>query len=424
MYKDCFRIRTVTCFVTLRASDFTDKVIDSEGRFLLVVEGLIKDAAGFLLTARQLFEDSGYSVQTLRISTNPFGEWLLDTITTDDAEQVTVMEQRLQKLNILLAEWNIDFCSLGPATSMSQVKRCILPIILSSEKFSVSASLAWNDVAMAKICAETVQQIAAQTKGGIGNFRFCVAAAAADFIPFFPVAKTSTRTTDNPTNMGRPMYQFSIGLENGVLANRLLGQCSSITNIPTIFASGFVDALTPVQQICEQLKNDTFEFVGIDTSLNPSLDAGGSIASAMEMIDEVEIFGGPGTLATASIITQTLQTLPGIKNCGYSGIMLPVCEDYRLAELTHTEHEGISALRIADLLSISQVCGVGIDTVPIPGDCSTKDLASVLLDVAGLAHKWDKSLSCRVFPIPGKKVGDRTDFDSQYLVNANILSLS
>ena len=70
------------------------------------------------------------------------------------------------------------------------------------------------------------------------------------------------------------------------------------------------------------------------------------------------------------------------------------------------------------------MCGVGVDTVPVPGDCSETELAGLLLDVAGLAHRWDKSLSCRVFPVPGKQAGDWTDFDSPYMVNAKILPIS
>ena len=131
----------------------------------------------------------------------------------------------------------------------------------------------------------------------------------------------------------------------------------------------------------------------------------------------------PGTLAAAATITQTLQSLPGIQNCGYSGLMLPLCEDRRLAELISSS-SSISALRISNLLSISQVCGVGVDTVPIPGDCSEKELASLLLDVAGMAHRWKKSLSCRVFPVAGKLAGEWTTFDSPYMVNARILPLS
>jgi hypothetical protein len=93
--------------------------------------------------------------------------------------------------------------------------------------------------------------------------------------------------------------------------------------------------------------------------------------------------------------------------------MLPVCEDARLAELAETQQ-----LRLADLLSISSVCGVGIDTVPLPGDVTDTSLASLVLDVAGLADRWNKPLSCRVFPLPGKKFGDHTSFDSPHLISA------
>mmetsp|Transcript_2341 Transcript_2341/g.5035 ORF Transcript_2341/g.5035 Transcript_2341/m.5035 type:complete len:127 (-) Transcript_2341:352-732(-) len=109
----------------------------------------------------------------------------------------------------------------------------------------------------------------------------------------------------------------------------------------------------------------------------------------------------------------------GIKLTGYNGLMLPLCEDRRLAQLA-TEGK----LRMTDLLNVSSVCGVGIDTVPIPGDANADELTSLLLDVVGLAERWNKPLSCRVFPVPNKKVGEMTTFDSPYLVNSKILPVS
>jgi uncharacterized protein len=424
IYKDCFRIRTITCFVTLQSCDFVESG-DEQSSCLLREK--IQCATSFLRSTEQHFIDAGYTVQTVRIATNSFEEWLLtDEVSTEMLDLKTrmkVMDRRLFVLNKLLLECDINFCSLGPATTVCHVKDCIVPIILSSDRFSVSAAIASHDVTMAKQCAETIKRIASQTKDGLGNFRFCVAAAAGDFIPFFPIAKAATFNS-RETNCV-PVGKFSIGLENGALVNLLLERCRSISNIPTIFASAMDSALLPVQNICEQLSGEQFEFVGIDTSLNPSLDENGSIAAAIERLDEVENFGSPGTLAAISIITQTIQSLTSIKHCGYSGIMLPVCEDQRLAEITQTtDSNGVTKLRISDLLSISQVCGVGIDTVPIPGDCSERELASLILDVAGVAHRWNKSLSCRVFPVPGKKAGDVTNFDSPYMVNATIMSLS
>lgn len=144
------------------------------------------------------------------------------------------------------------------------------------------------------------------------------------------------------------------------------------------------------------------------------------MAAAIEGLAEVDSFGGPGTVAAAAAITTALQALPGIERTGYCGLMLPVCEDRRLAELASAP---TAALGVSDLLSISGVCGVGVDTVPLAGDVSRDRLTSLLLDVAGLAARWDKSLSCRVLPFVGKQPGDLTDFDSPYMVNTNVFRL-
>jgi len=172
----------------------------------------------------------------------------------------------------------------------------------------------------------------------------------------------------------------------------------------------------------------------LDTSLNPSLEEGGSVATAMEYLEEIDHFGGPGTVGAAAAITTALQSLPGIRLTGYCGLMLPVCEDQRLADLAMQSGKcdngsggggggGDVGLRIADLLCVSSVCGVGVDTVPLAGDVSTERLTALILDMAGLAARWDKNLSCRVLPFAGKQVGDRTDFDSPYMVNTNVFHL-
>merc|ERR1712150_103764 len=107
------------------------------------------------------------------------------------------------------------------------------------------------------------------------------------------------------------------------------------------------------------------------------------------------------------------------KLTGYNGLMLPLCEDVRLAELASQ-----GKLRMTDLLNVSSVCGVGIDTVPVPGDANINELTALYLDVAGLAERWNKPLSCRVFPVPNMRVGDSTKFDSPFLVNSEVLPLS
>jgi uncharacterized protein (UPF0210 family) len=92
--------------------------------------------------------------------------------------------------------------------------------------------------------------------------------------------------------------------------------------------------------------------------------------------------------------------------------MLPVLED---AILGRRWEEGL--VNTHQLLLYSAVCGTGLDTVPLPGDMEAEVIAHLLLDVASLALRLHKPLSARLFPVPGKQAGERTEFSSPYLTN-------
>ena len=393
-----FRIRTITSFVNIDPSDFGN---DSESlrQKINACNRLLREGESQMATA-------GFEVQTIRIATNPFGEWLV----TDDQENVN---KRLNDLNSLLSDCDINFCSLGPSNDPEHTTAVCPEIVsIAPGRFSCSANISAGDINAALAAANCIQTISLKDdgdhlKGGLGNFRFA-AASCIDTVPFFPGARA-------PQDLGKNAIAFAVGLENGGFAKELLHEAGSIENVQTVFHDKMRKELLPIQQICEGLEKEGVEYRGIDTSLNPSLDDGGSVAEAIECLDEVEVFGNPGTLAAAAAVTTSLQSIPDIKTTGYSGLMLPVLEDNRLAEL--------DTLTIQKLLCISSVCGVGIDTVPIPGDVSDKSLASLILDVAALACRWNKPLSCRVFPVPGRQAGMATSFDSPYMCNSSIFSL-
>ncbi|HLJ22667.1 MAG TPA: DUF711 family protein, partial [Candidatus Acidoferrales bacterium] len=102
----------------------------------------------------------------------------------------------------------------------------------------------------------------------------------------------------------------------------------------------------------------------------------------------------------------------------YTGVMMPVLEDTRLAQLW-----GEGALSIDQLLGYSAVCGTGLDTIPLPGDVSTQQLERIIGDVATLSVKLTKPLSARLLPVAGAKAGDQTTFDDPSLVNTVIQAL-
>ena len=73
-----------------------------------------------------------------------------------------------------------------------------------------------------------------------------------------------------------------------------------------------------------------------------------------------------GTLSAVSAVTKAVKSLSenGIKTIGYNGLMLPVMEDIVLAERAA---QTPPTFTLRDLLTFSAVCGVGLDTVPVPG---------------------------------------------------------
>jgi uncharacterized protein (UPF0210 family) len=415
------RIRTITVFVNLQFDDFdtASSINMEEEQSPMVATKIHKCSTALQLLRHKLEHEGNFEVQTLRVATNPFGEWLVHGNGGD-------VEHRLQMLDQYLAANGIDFCSLGPSTS--ETLHLCPKIIAFSPRFFTSVNVTGEENAAA--AADVILQISKLQKyqSGLGNFRFCVATNCGPFIPFFPVAKSDSVNLSNKIG-------FALGLENGRMANKLLSQCKALQDVNTIFRDGVLSVLTPIDTFCKQPieGNNDLVYLGMDTSLNPSLEVDGSVAAAVELLLKSKHydlvsgyahhrrFGERGSLAVVAAITQVLQSLgPTIKVVpgSYCGLMLPVCEDYRLAELVTT-----NSLTIHHLLTLSSVCGVGVDTVPIPGNCSAEDLTQILLDVAALATRYNKTLTCRVFPVPNLVEGDMTSFDSPFLCNTRVVGL-
>jgi hypothetical protein len=116
-------------------------------------------------------------------------------------------------------------------------------------------------------------------------------------------------------------------------------------------------------------------------------------------------------------MTQAVKAV-AVPQCGYCGLMLSVMEDHGLAALSAS-----GAYNVATILAGSAVCGVGIDMVPLAGDISGERIGRLLGDVGAVATRLRKPLSVRILPVPGKNVGDWTEFDSPYICNAAAFGL-
>ncbi|MBD2445589.1 DUF711 family protein [Nostoc sp. FACHB-152] len=379
------KIRTITTGVSLQSPQEISK---------------IKQVAQFNQQAKIFFEQQGYEVQTTRIATNPWEEYL--PISTTEAIQ------EIQALEILCHSLNISFFNIGYASRpetialIPEINKNTSSIFCSSKIGDMETGLnfqnAWES-------AKVIKRIAQETENGYGNFRFCAWANCLPGIPFFPTAYHLGNTS------------FSLGLELADLVTQAFSQFPDIEVVEEKLQLLLEIELQKIEAIAQQISAKfAIEYNGIDTSLAPSLDKSNSIAFAYEQLLHGK-FGSPGTLTISGMLTRVLKNV-SVKICGYSGLMLPVCEDVGLATRANEQ-----TYDITNLLLYSAVCGCGLDTVPLPGEISIDQIAAILIDIATLAIKLNKPLSARLFPIPNKKAGEMTTFNSPYLVDCKIFAI-
>ena len=132
----------------------------------------------------------------------------------------------------------------------------------------------------------------------------------------------------------------------------------------------------------------------------------------------VAYFGASGTVEASSLLTRVFKSIRGVALVGFSGLMLAVTEDTGLAQGTIN-----GDFDIRSLLTYSAVCGIGLDTVPIPGDTSVDKISALMRDTGTMAYRLNKPLTVRVFPVPGLKAGDMTAFESEDLCNCAVLAV-
>jgi uncharacterized protein (UPF0210 family) len=380
------KIRTITTGISFKSSAEFDK---------------IKPIAGFNQKARVFFEREGYEVQTTRIATNSWEEYLPVSSPEETLNGVEKIEEICRGLDV-------GFFNIGYAGHPENIRLCSR-IVKKTSVISCSGKIGDSETGVdyekTRASAEVIKRISEETENGEGNFRFCAWANCRPGIPFFPAGYHEGENS------------FSIGLESSDLVMRAFLNSENLLEAEQKLKSIVEEELKKIQDIAQQASIEfKVRFKGIDASLAPSLKEDESIAFAYEKLLPGR-FGDSGTLAISSVITGVLKNL-SVKTCGYSGLMLPVCEDFGLARRASER-----TFNLTDLLLYSAVCGCGLDVVPLPGDISAEKLESILLDMAALAIKLDKPLSARLLPVPGKKAGEMTAFNSPYLVDCRILDV-
>ena len=370
------RIRTITAFVRIEPSESRSQ---------------IEQAVGMLRQAKAAFEKRGYEVQTTRITTQPFARYRSDRSMKEALDWFKNLDELSKADSVLL---NIG--PLTPADLADAAKLELLSLALATTKVNASLVVAdeggvhWSAV---RAAAQVIKYLEDHSPNGANNFDFAAVAMLPPYTPFFPAS--------NHDGAG---HEFSVGWEAGAfVADVVAGASGDMQAAKELLAQQFEREARAVDSISTQVESESgWKYMGLDPTPAPMADS--SIAAAVETLSGAK-FGSMGTLSAAAVITEAAHSI-SVKRVGFSGLMLPVLEDPVLAERWS---EG--TVDLDSLLAYSAVCGTGLDTIPLPGDISQQQLERIIGDMASLAFKWRKPLTARLIPAPGKKAGDRTDFN-------------
>jgi len=224
------------------------------------------------------------------------------------------------------------------------------------------------------------------------------------YTPFYPAAYHTG-----------PGKTFAVGLESANVVQEVFAGVHEAGPAEERLSAALTKILQPAEAAAGRVAAKSgWSFAGIDPTPAPMGDV--SIAAAIESFTGAP-FGGGGTMTAAGIITRAVQATR-VKQVGYSGLMVPVLEDNLLAKRWA---EG--TYNIDSLLAYSAVCAGGLDTVPLPGEITEEQLARIVGDVASLAWKWRKPLAVRLLPAPGRKAGERTEFQDSRMTNTTLQRL-
>ncbi|MFQ5722594.1 MAG: DUF711 family protein [Candidatus Aminicenantales bacterium] len=361
-------------------------------------EDQIRKIGSFMNAAKKVFEQNGYIVQTIRIATQPWEQYY-----TSKAQILRLVN----KIEDYTNRYSIDYFNIGTTLDSNNIS-LIFDLIKNTSK-GFCTVLVCDDRKInykaARQTAKLMKKLSRIDEKGFANLRFAAIFNTKPGSPFYPASYHKGKTS------------FAIGTENSGLVYKAFSKAKNIEDAGRHLKKMLTDEFKHIEKIANKISTEEkIKFGGIDVSIASSVDRKESIAYAFEKLG-LGKFGESGTLAIAKLITDTLQDLK-VKKCGYSGLMLPVLEDYGLAK---RNSEG--RYNLSNLLLYSSVCGTGLDTIPLSGDVSEKKLYALLLDVASLSIKLNKPLSARLMLVPRKKAGQMTFYEFKYFANSKIMKI-
>jgi uncharacterized protein len=380
------KVRAITAFVSLERASYARQIAAT---------------LAILREAQRDFEQQGYTVESVRITTQPLAELLRGQSDTQALAYLKALDDLAARESFLP--------NIGPAMLRDgddpHTMQLLAQALSSLSQLNASAIIAADDGIHWKVIREAarlVRYVADHSPHSQGTFNFAATAMLGPYGPFYPGAW-------HPGGGER----LAIGFEGANVVQEVFARTHGDFDAAV---AELTRQLTIHARVAETIGTQVasrhgWTFMGVDPTPAPLADV--SIGAAIEAFTGAK-FGAGGTMTAALVITTAVKAVP-VRQTGYSGLMVPVMEDKLLARRWS---EG--TYDTDSLLAYSAVCATGVDTVPLPGDVSEAQLMRIYGDVASLAWKWHKPLAARLQPVTGAKAGEETGFEDPYLFNTKI----
>ena len=235
--------------------------------------------------------------------------------------------------------------------------------------------------------SKLIKKVARLDDTGVNNFRLGLSFNIGYNCPFFPF--TRAKLNEN---------SFSIGLELVEEINRIIieSKLKSLVDLKKLIIETLEKQVSNIYKfaINFEAKHD-LKFSGFDFSIAPVISELGSVLPLLKTVG-ISSFGAVGTMFATAYWTDILGTLKSkFPSVVFSGMMYSILEDIELCKLNNKK--GIKA---ENFVSLSTMCGCGLDMLPIYEDTSDQEVVSACLDIAAISYRYNKPLGVRLLPIP------------------------
>ncbi len=205
-----------------------------------------------------------------------------------------------------------------------------------------------------------------------------------------------------------PSAQYkSNGISIGIQPTDLSEGCDSL--------DAWLQNMKELWSFIDMLFETDPEYLGIDSSVAPLFNG---TSSFINFVKKLGISFSDST--TTDIYLKTTEFIKSVnpKPIGLCGIMFACLEDFELAQ----EYEQ-NNFSIERNVYLSLHSGLGIDTYPIGIDENPDRVIAILKLLQGFSNKYKKALSCRFVSDGEAKIGEKTDFQNQYLKDVIVKKL-